>query len=112
MTETESDRIRALRWQLKRQDTPARRQRCRPNKQAAYRDRIAAGRRVFHLELDEVDVEEMLCGLDALPEGFTRREADEALAQLVTMLCAATGNDMRFRDLLATAIEIFESRGT
>ena len=83
-------------------------------KQAAYRERVAAGRRVFHIELSTVAVEEMLRGLgylDAVTE-YTKRECDEALARFVNMLAEATGNDARYEFLLRQAIEVFESGDT
>ena len=66
-------------------------------KQAAYRERVAAGRRVFHIELSTVAVEEMLGGLgylDAVTE-YTKRECDEALAHTnASILLVADGLDV------------------
>lgn len=53
----------------------------------------------------------MLEELGYLPEGYTRREADEALAKFVTMLARVTGADMRFDFQLRKLVENFESLG-
>ena len=74
-----------------------------------YRKRRQAGHRVWRLELAEVETEELLSGLGYLPEGFTRKEADQALAAFITMLATVTRDDMRLDFLLRQTIESFES---
>ena len=59
------------------------------SKARRYRKRRKAGRRIWRLELDVVATEELLSGLGYLPEGFTKKEADEALAKFVAMLAAS-----------------------
>jgi hypothetical protein len=81
------------------------------SKARRYRKRRKAGHRIWRLELDVVATEELLLALNYLPEGFTKKEADEGLARFVTMLATVTGDDMRFEFALRQTIESFESAG-
>jgi hypothetical protein len=81
------------------------------SKARRYRKRRKTGHRIWKLELDTVATEELLSGLGYLPEGFTKKEADEALAKFVTMLATVTGDDMRFEFALRETIALFESAG-
>jgi hypothetical protein len=69
---------------------------------AAYRKRIAAGRRIWKPELDVVRTEQLLIGLGYLPEGgeISNRDADTALARLVDMLAAVSADDAGLGNLI------------
>ena len=81
-------------------------------KNADYLARLAAGRSVAQIEVNDANVDELLrdSGYD-LPEGYTRRERDAALAHLVAVLVFMTGRDSRVAALIKQAGHIFESPG-
>lgn len=74
-----------------------------------YRRRRAAGCRIWRLELDEVNTEAFLDELGYLPEGYTRKEADAALAKFVSMVVIVSNDDMARNFQLRKFIEICES---
>jgi hypothetical protein len=80
-------------------------------RQRRRRARKAAGRRIWHLDLDIVRTEQLLADagyLDGMAD-HTELDVDAALARLVEMLCAVTRDTSPFGSLLRQKIEAEES---
>ena len=60
------------------------------------RRRRAAGRRVYRVEADEVEVEELLSAL-----GY-RGDVEASLSAFISLVCRATCPDMNFADVLSS----------
>ena len=98
MNDAERDRIRALRWQLKRQDTPARRQRCRPRSTSkeAERKRLArAGMIALTIWVNRLWAAEALAVAGYMHADNDSREAvQHALQEHVDDMIRAAGGDV------------------
>jgi hypothetical protein len=81
------------------------------DRQRRYRERLAARRRIWKPELAVAETEQMLLDLDYLDgmTEYTKADTDTALANLVEMLVAVTGNNPDFENLLLLIRDWFES---
>ena len=65
------------------------------------RKRRAAGLRVYRVECDEVEIEELLWAL-----GY-RGDVEGSLSELIKMICVATCPDTNFADVLSSLPDQF-----